>query len=533
MSDREERSSRKKDNGSLSIHRSWRGSRSKHHRKRSYSASRSRSYRSRSRSRGHHRRRTKRRRRRHRRRSYSSSRSRSRTRSRHSSKKSVKRDRSKSSSASVNSEAGLTPAQIEEKRELERLTRDARSVFVSQLQVKVNERDIKKFFQRVCKVKDVQLLKDRFTRKSKGYGYVELASLDDIPLALELNDQKFIFPDGKEGFPVKVKPSEAEKNFTHSMEKKQNISTATYSAQHAESRRKAIIRKNPILRETWSDKIEIKNLHQNVRKPQILQICGEFGEVDDVDLIVDGRGISTGRCFVQFKDRDSVRRAIAKLDNLDFAGSKLKVYRMQKGQISRIKGTTLKDVNRLCGLPDESEALSGATFNLQTWRLEADSVDEGRYGGTGVAINSAQKMELMSKLGGGVGNALLREQQEKAASALPPPPPTEVKSNVIAGVASRCLIVQNMFDPEEETEQDWAKQIHEETLEEVENFGKVSHMFVDKESKGYIYICMQSIDAALDCAKALHGRFYNKRLISVEYLNIDKYKKKFSNENIV
>lgn len=428
----------------------------------------------------------------------------------------------------------MNPAQIEEKRELERLTRDARSVFVSQLQVKVSEKDVKKFFQRVCKVKDVQLLKDRFTSKSKGYGYVELASLDDIPLALELNDQKFIFPNGKEGFPLKVKPSEAEKNFTHSMEKKANTGTATYSGQHAESKRKAIIRKNPVLREGWDDKIEIKGLHKNVKSQQIWQICKQFGEVKDVDLIRDGRGESVGQCFVAFKFREDARSAIRELDGIDFAGTQLKVYKMQKGQISKLKETTLREVNRLCGLPDSSDALTGASFNLQTWRLEADSIDEGRYGGTGVSINSAQKMELMSKLGGGVGSKLLKEQQAKAAAAAPPPPTSTVPQGpgIISGVASRCVLLKNMFDPKEETDVDWDKQIQTETEEEIKNFGAVCHCSVDKTSLGHIYVCMKSTDSAIECAKALHGRFYAKRLIKVEYVKFEDYKSKFSKADL-
>lgn len=43
----------------------------------------------------------------------------------------------------------------------------------------------------------------------------------------------------------------------------------------------------------------------------------------------------------------------------------------------------------------------------------------------------------------------------------------------ISGVASRFLLVKNLFDPKEETEKDWDKVIEEETASEAQRFGKV------------------------------------------------------------
>lgn len=47
--------------------------------------------------------------------------------------------------------------------------RDARTVFVSNLPLKADERDIREFFSKAGKVRDVRLITDRFSRKSKGY----------------------------------------------------------------------------------------------------------------------------------------------------------------------------------------------------------------------------------------------------------------------------------------------------------------------------------------------------------------------------
>src|SRR4051812_32253655 len=69
--------------------------------------------------------------------------------------------------------------------------RDAKCVFVSQLQVKASEDDVELFFSSVCDVKEVALIKEKATGRSKGFGYVELATFDDVKNALLLSGLPF------------------------------------------------------------------------------------------------------------------------------------------------------------------------------------------------------------------------------------------------------------------------------------------------------------------------------------------------------
>ena len=59
-----------------------------------------------------------------------------------------------------------------EEEELFQLTRDARTIFVGQLVGKLDERDVRDYFAQVGGVVDVQLIRDRVSGKSKGFGYV-------------------------------------------------------------------------------------------------------------------------------------------------------------------------------------------------------------------------------------------------------------------------------------------------------------------------------------------------------------------------
>ena len=64
-------------------------------------------------------------------------------------------------------------------------------LYVGNLNYSVTEEDLKSLFSKYGAPKTVQLIRDRFTRKLKGYAFVEM-SVDDIQKALELNGSEFL-----------------------------------------------------------------------------------------------------------------------------------------------------------------------------------------------------------------------------------------------------------------------------------------------------------------------------------------------------
>jgi RNA-binding protein 39 len=72
-----------------------------------------------------------------------------------------------------------------QRRELEALERDARTVFAYNLSTKADERDVFQFFGRAGVVSDVRIIYDRNTPRSKGMAYVEFADKESITAALE------------------------------------------------------------------------------------------------------------------------------------------------------------------------------------------------------------------------------------------------------------------------------------------------------------------------------------------------------------
>ncbi|CAB1314442.1 unnamed protein product [Coregonus sp. 'balchen'] len=84
--------------------------------------------------------------------------------------------------------------------------RDARTVFCMQLAARIRPRDLEEFFSAVGKVRDVRMISDRNSRRSKGIAYIEFVEANSVPLAIGLSGQRLL------GVPIIVQASQAEKN---------------------------------------------------------------------------------------------------------------------------------------------------------------------------------------------------------------------------------------------------------------------------------------------------------------------------------
>ena len=72
------------------------------------------------------------------------------------------------------------------------------TVFVSQVHPSIKERDLFEFFSHCGRVEDVRLIRDQKTRRSKGLGYVEFRTGEDVIKALALSGQLL------GGYPINV-----------------------------------------------------------------------------------------------------------------------------------------------------------------------------------------------------------------------------------------------------------------------------------------------------------------------------------------
>jgi RNA-binding protein 39 len=428
------------------------------------------------------------------------------------------RSRSRDSSESP----GRRPLTAEEKEAaakqaaIDELTRDQRTVFVNQLTQKVREKDLKRFFETCGKVKDIRMLRDKFTNRHKGFAYVEMRDLDTVPLALQYSGTT---PDFQK-FPILVKASEAEKNFLAREEKAAAAaaggSVATEKAEPssggapgvaAETRSEGI---QLAKADTTGRKLIVTNVHPDVTETDLQTIVSQFGSIESVTLSADIGGGSS-EATVLFKERSGASLCVERLNGLDIAGKALKVALAQEANLSNFSSYTM------------SASTGTASGN---WKLDDDS-------GSGVALNSGSRAALMAKLAQGAGIVV------PVAATMPPQPlrpqviaaqaPTAPAVPPVGGVPSFCILIKNMFNPAEETEDEWDIDIKEDVEAECRKHGgNVLHSYVDAVNpSGLVYVMFQSTASAVSAARALHGRWFAARMVVVEHLPPTTYAAKF------
>ncbi|XP_066913892.1 RNA-binding protein 39-like isoform X1 [Clytia hemisphaerica] len=252
-------------------------------RRRSKSRSKSRERRRRSRSRSRDRRRSRR--------------SRSRTRS---PRRSPLRRRSPDREFVRRSSDGVTTISLrgDRDREDDHITqeeRDARTVFIMQLARNLTIRDIQDFFSKVGQVRDVRLISDRNSRRSKGIGYVEFTDPSAVTLAIKLSGQRLL------GVPIMVSPTMAEKN--------------RFAAQQA-----------AVTKPSGPMKLYVGSLHYNITEPMLKAIFEPFGTIDSVQLQYDSEtNKSKGYGFVNFQDSVAAKRAMEQMNGFELVGRPIKV----------------------------------------------------------------------------------------------------------------------------------------------------------------------------------------------------------------
>ncbi|XP_045569979.1 inner nuclear membrane protein Man1 [Salmo salar] len=91
-----------------------------------------------------------------------------------------------------------------------------------------------------------------------------------------------------------------------------------------------------------------------------------------------------------------------------------------------------------------------------------------------------------------------------------------------------CLKIRNMFDPVMEVGENWHLAIHEAILEKCCDNDGIVHIAVDKNSReGCVYVKCLSAEHSGKAFKALHGSWFDGKLVTVKYLRLDRYHQRF------
>ncbi|KAL3597516.1 hypothetical protein D5086_009153 [Populus alba] len=376
--------------------------------------------------------------------------------------------------------------------------RDQRTVFAYQISLKADERDVYDFFSRAGKVRDVRLIMDRNSRRSKGVGYIEFYDSMSVPMAIALSGQLLL------GQPVMVKPSEAEKNLVQSTTA---VTSGGLTGPYSGGARR----------------LYVGNLHFNITEDQLRQVFEPFGAVELVQLPHDESGHCKGFGFVQFARLEDARNALNLNGQVEIAGRPIKVSAVTDQTGTQDGGTNVGDFD-----DDEGGglALNARSRALLMQKLDRTGTASSIAGSLGTpALPTAPILGATPVVSPAV--APLLSGSVPAIPGLPVPglqlPATAIPTMDIIGVPSDCLFLKNMFDPKTETEPDFDLDIKEDVQEECSRFGNVKHIYVDKNSAGFVYMRFENMQAAINAQRALHGRWFAGKLITATFMESNVY----------
>ncbi|KAG1354205.1 RNA-binding protein 39 [Cocos nucifera] len=384
--------------------------------------------------------------------------------------------------------------------------RDQRTVFAYQICLKADERDVYEFFSRAGKVRDVRLIMDRNSRRSKGVGYIEFYDAMSVPMAIALSGQPLL------GQPVMVKPSEAEKNLVQSTTSAAGAAglTGPFSAA--------------------ARKLYVGNLHFNMTEDQLRQVFEPFGQVELVQLPLDETGHCKGFGFVQFARLEDAKAAQSLNGQLEIAGRTIKVSTVTDQAGMRDAGANAGDL-------DDDEG-GGLSLNAHSRALLMQKLDRT---GTATSVAGALVAPAVNTAAPTLPTASVLGVPQMVAPLLQPTVPalaglptsslavasTTTQPVETVGIPSECLLLKNMFDPNVETELDFDLDIKEDVQDECSKFGTVKHIFVDKNSAGHVYLRFDNITSAMNAQRALHGRWFAGKMITATFMLPQQYEAKF------
>ncbi|CAK7265614.1 Phosphatidylinositol-3-phosphatase SAC1 [Sporothrix epigloea] len=395
--------------------------------------------------------------------------------------------------------------------------RDRRTVFVQQLAARLRTRELKEFFEKVGPVAEAQIVKDRVSNRSKGVGYVEFKSEESVAAALQLTGQKLL------GIPVIVQVTEAEKN----RQVRNTADTPTNGSSTG----------------VPFHRLYVGNIHFSITESDVRNVFEPFGELEFVQLQKDDTGRSRGYGFVQFRDSSQAREALEKMNGFDLAGRPIRVG---LGNDKFTPESTAHLMQRFQGRDSDRRSAGGSGAFSTFDRAGARDSDKGSGAGAlddsdvaGVNFNNYSRDALMRKLartddvlpsgpssaaaavnGAAYGkNGSLQASGGDATEQQRPilKPRTDAKPpiGVNVNLASRCVVLHNMFDAAEEDGENWVKELEDDVRQEAEDkYGHVLHVALDVNSKGDIYLKFDKVQGGENAIKGLNGRYFGGRMIT-------------------
>lgn len=336
-----------------------------------------------------------------------------------------------------------------------------------------------------------------------------------------------------QGFPILVKQSEAEKNYVAS--KSQAVVTAADMG--------AKVPVPPLLDEEGNpieaQKVYVGSLSPTVTQEQLFALFSPFGQLEKVLLQMDtATGLSKGFAFLTFRDPKEANLAIQSMAAKVLAGRPIKTgWAKQGATVPGVKVVTsnefpldatvrIQNAYLVLAQLTVGGAVPPASTVAPTMAVTPSSMGSAVGGAPASALSriptvAEARASLVSGNAAGVGAASPMVPMVASTVATTPMAATTDKQIGNADNPTKTILVHNMFDKDEETEEGWEKDIKEEFEEECAKYGIANVVVMSKEPGGKIYAAFDTMEGAKSCALVLQGRWFDKRQLQVEYVADD------------
>ncbi|UKJ88677.1 RNA splicing factor [Theileria orientalis] len=239
----------------------------------------------------------------------------------------------------------LRSSEIEKRRQrdIEEAQRDDMTVLVFNMSLSVDERDIYELFsEHAGKVRDIQMVRDSRSGRSKGIAYVEFYTQESVIKALSMNGMSL------KGQGIRVQSSQAEKN------------RAARAAKQ--------LQENALKEADNPTTVMVSNLVgvlSSLTEGDLQQLFAPFGNVAEVAVARNDMGLSKGYAYIRFKRWTEAREALNVMNGFDISGQSIKVSYVtsnKRGRGSRLNELGDLDIERL----DDEEAglISGSSNKI-------------------------------------------------------------------------------------------------------------------------------------------------------------------------
>ncbi|XP_044067803.1 RNA-binding protein 39b isoform X4 [Siniperca chuatsi] len=252
-------------------------------------------------------------------------------------------------------------------------------------------------------------------------------------------------------------------------------------------------------------RLYVGSLHFNITEEMLRGIFEPFGKIEGIQLMMDSEtGRSKGYGFISFADAECAKKALEQLNGFELAGRPMKV-----GHVT-----------------ERSDSSTASSF------LDNDELER-----TGIDLGTTGRLQLMARLAEGTGLKIPPAAQQAlqmtgsipfgnitAPPAVPTPAPSQALNLPSQPLATHCLQLSNLFNPQAENDPSWAIEIQDDVIEECNKHGGIVHIYVDKNSaQGNVYVKCPSIPAAMATVNALHGRWFAGKMITAAYVPLPTY----------